>query len=307
MEREQMPFCGVGTSATHNADSRVLEESLKGILEAGFTHTELSGPGYGLWLAGKVNPPALRRLKTVTDRFRDRLRYTIHGPIAFHLMDQRDFALRAQLLRAGLEAAREIGVEVFVYESGWVQEWPAGGFLGMEEFKKRERELLREMGEEVAAWGGRIAIETMAGLEFQRCYADLPSELAEYIASIDHPNIGICIDTGHSFLGSNRMGWDFLDGVRTLAPYVFTFHLQDNFGRSVSPHLGLNHRSPESWALGLGDLHLPLGWGEIPFGPMLTGIEFPRNPVLMMEVSWDSFRDFMPEQRIQLAGWGGLS
>ena len=163
-----MPFSGIGTQATHNPNLAALDSCLSGIVDAGFSHAELACPDWGIWLGGAINVPQLRRLVKLTDRFRGQLRYTVHGPIAFHLMSQDDWDGRARLLRAGLEATRELGAEVMVYESGWIQEWPAGGSTNMLDFMARERELLREVGEGCLVWKGKIAIETMAGAEYMR-------------------------------------------------------------------------------------------------------------------------------------------
>ena len=302
-----MPFSGIGTQATHNPNLAALDTCLSGIVDAGFSHAELACPDWGIWLGGAINVPQLRRLVKLTDRFRGRLRYTVHGPIAFHLMSQDDWDGRARLLRAGLEATRELGAEVMVYESGWIQEWPAGGSTNMLDFMARERELLREVGEGCLVWKGKIAIETMAGAEYMRSYTDWPHQLVNQITLTNHPAVGVCIDTGHSNIGASRGGFDFLGGIRQLAPHVFTFHLHDNFGTWASPHLGLNHKSPESWALGLGDLHLPIGWGTIPFEKMLREIVFPHSPILMAEINWDLYAHLMPELHQQLYTWSLLT
>ena len=129
----------------------------------------------------------------------------------------------------------------------------------------------------------------------------------DQITLTNHPAVGVCIDTGHSNIGASRGGFDFLGGIRQLAPHVFTFHLHDNFGTWASPHLGLNHKSPESWALGLGDLHLPIGWGTIPFEKMLREIVFPHSPILMAEINWDLYAHLMPELHQQLYSWSLLT
>ena len=129
----------------------------------------------------------------------------------------------------------------------------------------------------------------------------------DQITLTNHPAVGVCIDTGHSNIGASRGGFDFLGGIRQLAPHVFTFHLHDNFGTWASPHLGLNHKSPESWALGLGDLHLPIGWGTIPFEKMLREIVFPHSPILMAEINWDLYAHLMPELHQQLYTWSLLT
>ena len=302
-----MPFSGTGTATTHNPNLAALEACLSGIVAAGFSHAELACPDWGIWLGREVNVHQLRQVAKVTDKFRNRLRYTVHGPIAFHLMSQNDWPDRKRLLRAGLEATRELGADLMVYESGWIQEWPAGGFTTMLDFMALERDLLREVGEECLAWNSKIAIETMAGAEYMRSYTDWPHQLAEQIVLTNHRAVGVCIDTGHSNIGASRLGYDLLNGVRQLSPHVFTFHLHDNFGIWASPHLGLNHKSPESWALGLGDLHLPIGWGTIPFGQMLGEIDFPQSPILMAEINWELYAHLMPELQNRLSTYSSVT
>jgi sugar phosphate isomerase/epimerase len=53
------------------------------------------------------------------------------------------------------------------------------------------------------------------------------------------------------------------------------FHVHDVFGV-------LSER--ESAELGYGDLHLPPGWGEIPFDDLFANTAFPRSPVFMIEL-----------------------
>ena len=104
--------------------------------------------------------------------------------------------------------------------------------------------------------------------------------MGEHVARIDHPQVGICLDTGHGFLSSRFYGFDFLAQVRAIAPSVCHIHLTDNLGR---PLIAEDMDPDEALALGLGDLHLLPGWGAIPL-PEVFGNPFPRDPIVTLEI-----------------------
>jgi sugar phosphate isomerase/epimerase len=145
----------------------------------------------------------------------------------------------------------------------------------MHALMQREREVLIELAPEITDWGGEFAIETWMPYH-EYSYAVWPEQLSQQVESIDHPSIGVCLDTGHLFLAAYWYGFDFLSAVERLAPLVNHLHLQDLFAV---------YDSSGSGPLGRGDLHLPLGWGEIPFDQLFGSLAFPREPVFMVEIS----------------------
>jgi sugar phosphate isomerase/epimerase len=239
----------------------------------------------------------LARFAAVTDRWRDRLRYTAHGPFAFWLLAHDETGLRRQMLQAGMEATRAFGAELMVYDTiTFRHPWP--GPAGLEAAAARDREMLQQAADEAATWGGLIAVETSD----DDSHAGAPDLLAEQIALIDRPNVGICIDTGHSLIASCTHGWDYVAGIAKIAAQTITFHLEDNFGRKPvlsDAELGEIVRLE----LGIGDLHLPVGWGAVPFERVFAELDFPRRPILMLEIDFDTYRDVLPEQIGTLQRW----
>jgi sugar phosphate isomerase/epimerase len=108
-------------------------------------------------------------------------------------------------------------------------------------------------------------------------HAFWPELLAQQVEQINHPAIGLCIDFGHVWISARWLGYDFLAGIERLAPLTTHFHINDNMG--VSDYTG------KSVNLGRGDLHLPPGWGTVPFEEVFRTIDFPKNPVFLMEHS----------------------
>ncbi len=49
-------------------------------------------------------------------------------------------------------------------------------------------------------------------------------------AMSDHPELGICIDTGHTMLGARLHGRDYLNDIKTLAPHTRSMHLWNTRG-----------------------------------------------------------------------------
>jgi len=82
------------------------------------------------------------------------------------------------------------------------------------------------------------------------------------IESVGEENVKICCDFAHSYINANTLGYDFLRSIQLAKPYIRHTHVNDNFGRgrpeSAPPYI-------EAMPMGIGDLHLPIGWGTIPY------------------------------------------
>ncbi|HWE60149.1 MAG TPA: TIM barrel protein, partial [Chloroflexota bacterium] len=91
----------------------------------------------------------------------------------------------------------------------------------------------------------------------------------EFLEALRHPWVRMTYDFAHDYLAGDLFGYDHLASARSCAPYAAHLHLTDNFGRFNTARLGdfnLYRAIPHSQVavLGLGDLHLPLGWGTLP-------------------------------------------
>jgi len=55
-----------------------------------------------------------------------------------------------------------------------------------------------------------------------------PARFAEAVGT--HPELGLCIDTGHAWIGACRRGRDYLGDIRRLAPLARSMHLWNSRG-----------------------------------------------------------------------------
>jgi sugar phosphate isomerase/epimerase len=81
----------------------------------------------------------------------------------------------------------------------------------------------------------------------------LPQEVLAVIQAVNAENLKFCFDIGHGNLTASEHGFDILEFVRVLAPYLYHMHIHDNMG------------IPESVDERFGDQHMPLGFGKIEY------------------------------------------
>ena len=98
--------------------------------------------------------------------------------------------------------------------------------------------------------------------------------------------IGYCHDC------AEKISLDFRDQLRAMAPVTGHLHAHDSFGRPQGFYKGFHPQ--ENTAMGIGDLHMPLGWGDIDWEDIFAELEFLPETVLMMEVG-ARYRNEQPE------------
>jgi sugar phosphate isomerase/epimerase len=275
---------GTGGVVRGQAAFAPLRALLAEVAALGYSHAELgSAKSLGLIVGGRLQPQRLAALReAVAD---SPMRLTLHGSavsstLVGNLMDVAGPIQRA-IVAADLALAAAIGAEVLVYHRGMPGiPYADGDALALA--LRAEREALRELGDEAGRHGIRIAVENVHPTETRlRHQASFDLEaLGEHVAQINHPQVGICLDTGHGFLSSRFYGFDFLAQIRTIAPLVNHIHLTDNLGR---PLIAEDMDPDESLALGLGDLHLLPGWGTIPLTEVFSN-RFPGEPIITLEI-----------------------
>jgi sugar phosphate isomerase/epimerase len=297
-----VPFSGIGYQ-TWGATPGALDDCLCQLADAGFTSAELGiGDGPESWdlvVGGRVIGRQLALLVAVLDRHRDRLQFTLHGPGAANLFDLGNADLHRTLLRGGLEVARAIGAQVMVMHAGQRRPWPAGSTLPMVDLLAREREALASLAEEAATFGGAIAIETWLPFgdasRWGYSYSEWPEQLAAQVEAVDHPALGVCLDTGHLYAAAQWYGFDLHEGVERLAPLVNHIHVQDNAGR-LPASAGFN-----DVGLGVGRHFVPPGWGQIPLAKILNGVDFPGRPGLLLQLPGERYRPQLAEFASELS------
>ena len=95
---------------------------------------------------------------------------------------------------------------------------------------------------------------------------------------VNHPRVGITLDLGHAWLASCHHGYNLLEGVEAVRPYIRHIHLHDNYGRCCASY---EKKQGELLATGRGDLHLPIGWGEVPAREVFARLQDYRGVVTL--------------------------
>jgi sugar phosphate isomerase/epimerase len=258
----------------------LLDRSLARIAALGYTHAGIGAAlTWDVILAGTVDRERLDPFLEVLQGYRDRLRFYVHGPVV-NLFDLAIPEMHERTLEAAVEVMGLVGAEIMVIHPPERHPWPLGAPVHMFDLLARERTVMCRLGDRVADWGGRIAIENMSPDREGYHYAFWPERLVAQVEAIDHPAIGICIDTEHLYRAAAWFGFDFLDAVRQMAPLTMFFHLNESTGR-VSTEKDMSYIRP----LGVGEMSLPPGLiGEIPFDAMFAEIHYPLDPILFPEI-----------------------
>jgi sugar phosphate isomerase/epimerase len=225
---------------------------------------------------GRVLPARVRRLKeALAGRG---LGYTAHGPIGVNFMYPREMLDRhLAVARATIEVAAEIGAVHLVLHTG---KTPDGNLAEIETAYSVQRDAFASLAGIAAAHSLIIAVENTPLLE-PGFHTALPSRLAREIEAIGHPNLRGCLDFSHAAITSRALGADFLTEAKALARVCRHLHVHDSFG---DPSDLRTYSRSERVAYGLGDLHLPIGWGSLPWPQLMAELEFEPDVIFNLEL-----------------------
>jgi sugar phosphate isomerase/epimerase len=263
-----------------------LDAQLARIEATGASHCELSLFELDLVVGGRVLPECRRRLAQICAR--RALRYTAHGVLTVNFMDEAHLELHKAVCRATLDLCDAVGASVLAHHPGRV---PANRAADIERLHALECATLREMGDVAAGYGVKIAVENLF-VEDAATYTADPMRLAREIAAVDHPNVCGLLDFSHAYIMAQFQGFDFVEALAAFAPEVNHLHVHDSFGRPST--IDGFFRFAEKIAFGMGDLHLPMGWGDIPWEDILPRLRCRPGTVLIVELAKRHFAELEP-------------
>ncbi|MGO4338038.1 sugar phosphate isomerase/epimerase family protein [Labrys sp. KB_33_2] len=271
------------TSREGQPDLSGLAATLDEVTDLGLAFVELPAYHYDLVLAGR---PIGSRVAEFEAICRDRpFGFTVHGPLPINFMAPPALLPRfLETTKAFIEIAARIGAPHLVIHAGMMQ---ADERHDAENAAARQRDYLHRAGEAAAAHNVVLCVENL--FDFGP-YAATPSiaRLAEELALIDHPHVRATFDFSHGYIHASQYGYDFLEEAKALAPFAKHLHLHDSFGQ---PDLPWVYDSAEANAFGLGDLHLPLGWGSLPWNALAEQCSFPADVIAIHELNERFWRD----------------
>ena len=290
-------------SATINGELAVLRKFLERFLDAGFSHAEIPIHGMDCLIDGSLCRSRVADVRRVLAAFP--LGYTVHSPDRLNLADAADPGTHARALRSTIDFASEIGAKLVVYHGsarGGVARKAAPGQspLGaappaspsaLRAFWADEIDRLGGVADYAAGRGVTVAVENIFRQSTDEVsYRVDPRELACVVSAVDSPALGVCFDFGHAFISASEAGFAIDEALRAVAPRLVHVHIHDNFGKPSIP----NARSIDMMFRGAGDLHLPPGWGAIPYDTLFPIFAADFRGVFTLELQprfADSYRE----------------
>ncbi len=221
--------------------------------------------GTGIVFGGRLHP---ERLGEALRAFAGHpFSYSVHSPSSLDLRDRRNREVQLDLARATLRFSRDVGARVLVIH-----------------FEQRSDD--RE--DEAAFTEAILRLSDEAGdvlLAIENIEVERVAPVVERVCEIGRPNVIMTFDVGHAALASAQFGFDLLDAIRAALPVIGHVHVNDNFRRYDPLRLEnftlYRTQTPaDTFPLGKGDLHLPVGWGAIPLDRVFDALRGYRGTVV---------------------------
>jgi sugar phosphate isomerase/epimerase len=199
--------------------------------------------------------------------------------VALHGCDATGADQVLAIIARDAEVTAAVGAANYVIHSGIV---PMQQSQGIEDAYLRQREWLARGGDLAAECGITLCVETLFTDDHNR-HTATPARLARELAAIAHPAVMATIDISHAYLRLDYDGRrnDLIEELAALARFGKHLHIHDSFGRQDDIWM---FTEGERLAFGHGDLHLPVGWGDIPWPGIMAACELPPGAVFNIEL-----------------------
>lgn len=256
----------------------------------GYDAVEISMDGTGFIFGGRTHPQMLRA--ALEEFARHDLTYSVHGPSSLDLRDRANREIQLALARATLAFCREVGGRVLVIH-----------------FEKQSP----DPQDEAAFVDAILHLSDEAGnvlLGIENIEVERLDPVIECVRRIGRSNVAMTFDVGHAYLAAAQFRFDFFDGIRSALPYVRHVHVNDNFGRYDPLRLQnftlYRTQTPaDTFPLGKGDLHLPVGWGTIPLDRVFEALRGYRG-VVIHEYRYNLFLPYAEDDYARIRHLSGL-
>lgn len=239
---------------------------------------------------GRILEPTLRLFEQALSG--RRLECTTHALLSINLMDvAANLDQHERIARACIELTARLGARCMVLHCGLSGETGEA----LEGAYARQREALARLGDHAAGHGVVICLETVWSFDGRE--TPLAGRLASEIRAVDHAAVQATLDFAHAALQCAVKGADLMTEVKALAPLAPHLHVNDCFGQVADAVVPL---AGEELAYGSADLHLPLGWGNLPWEKLLTEPVYPHEVILNDELHptyWHALPDDVAEMR----------
>ena len=271
---------GLNLTSLKDGDLNAMDTMLARYVELGCSHVEVTARRLDMIAGGRIMRQRADAVRAILERHD--IKPVLHAHHGINMMDLPNQAMHRAIAEASIDLAGEMGFASIVIHSGKA---PSDVWLASKErLLEAEREAFKPLGDRAAGVGVQLAVENMIAQPAGNitAYGADPRALADQLKAVDHPAIGGCLDFGHAFLSAPVLGFDFLEAIETFSEQVWHLHLHDNFG--IADHRRYDDAG-DRVALGIGDLHMPMGWGGIPWDLVLPRMKFRPGTYAMIELS----------------------
>ena len=246
-----------------------LDEELRQIKDVGADCCELVLQGLDVVFGGRVIQQRLDELLETLGKYE--FEYTLHMPHGLDLLNSEMLDVNMGIFRAGIELALAASIKLINYHAGKTKSNDKSLIL-------KEAERIKTLAQE--APDILFCMENALFFSDDEFSAALnASDMIDFYEQVNLPNFRLTFDIGHSFLRHRGDKNALLEDLVKVLPYTGHIHLHDNCG------LAMETRGPGSGRLvsGIGDIHLPLGWGRVPVEEALARIT-DYNGILNLEI-----------------------
>lgn len=282
-----------------NGDLDLLKRDLQAIEQAGSEVAEIPVHGVDAVVNGQLREGRAKQVKRILDECS--LECTVHAPDGLNLRDFQYPDVHRKVFAASIQFAAAIGAKTFVYHQGRLK--TNSGDMTEEEAREIEIDALTELGSLAENVGVTVCVENI--------HSSI-THLIRLIESVESESVKLCYDVAHSYINAKKLGYDFLRSIQAAMPHIRHVHVNDNFGKgrpeSAPPYI-------EAMPLGIGDLHLPVGWGEIPYEDVFRAMagydgiyilelqeRFFENGYSMLKDALGSLKDVLEQVGAERAG-----
>ncbi len=266
-----------------------LEPALRQQADIGADVVEIGVSSLEIISGGRVIAERAEHLARLTRSFP--LGYTVHGLVASNFMDPDRVARQVAAAKAMLEICDRIGAKILVQHSGSLRKDQIHARAGADQ---RELDALGDVARSAERYGVRVAFENIFSVEAGE-YRHTPTQVAAAVKTLNHPNVVALIDFSHAYIEATFRGLDLAAEIKAMAPVTGHLHVHDSFGQ---PTANTRFYYPaEATALGLGDLHLPLGWGDIAWREIFADLAVLPGTTMILEIA----QGYAPEHAASLA------
>jgi len=209
------------------------------------------------------------------------LKFSIHGSMSVNLLDEEYLNDHLEILKKEIEVCSALNINILVTHFGHTSVEIAKNHQKYNDLINIQKQEYFKLAEIAKEHGVKLCIENIfpyTNLHFTA----LPSELSKNISEINHPNARTTIDFSHAYINCSLRNKDLISELETLVPYTEHLHVHDSFGKFKNME---TYIFPEDITYGQGDIHLPLGWGDIPFEKIFSSLNLKKDIFFNFELT----------------------